>query len=77
MTDYINTKSDLLDEYSPDKWLLPHEVAELFGVDTKTVSRWVSAGKLDNVRMFKTPGGHFRYLAEDIHSLLELLYENS
>lgn len=46
----------------------PGEVAELFGVDPKTVSRWADAGKLDALR---TLGGHRRYRAEEVHALLE------
>ena len=38
--------------------LTPAEVAELFRVDPKTVTRWAKAGRLDSVR---TPGGHRRY----------------
>jgi len=40
-----------------DKILTPAEVAPLFGVDPKTVGRWVKLGKLDH---FRTPGGHIR-----------------
>lgn len=46
----------------------PGEVAELFGVDPKTVSRWADAGKLDALR---TLGGHRRYRAEEVHALLQ------
>lgn len=48
--------------------LTPGEVADLFGVDPKTVTRWATAGKLDAQR---TLGGHRRYRAEQVHELLE------
>ena len=38
--------------------LTPREVADLFGVDPKTVTRWAKAGKLTSIR---TLGGHRRY----------------
>ena len=38
--------------------LTPREVAELFGVDPKTVTRWAKAGKLTSIR---TLGGHRRF----------------
>lgn len=47
--------------------LTPAEVAELFHVDPKTVTRWANAGKL---RSFKTPGGHRRFYEADIRALL-------
>lgn len=54
---------------SPDAGLLtPGEVARLFGVDPKTVSRWADAGKLDALR---TLGGHRRYREEQVRQLLD------
>ena len=47
--------------------LTPSEVAELFRVDPKTVTRWAKAGKLESVR---TVGGHRRYYQDDIEKLL-------
>ena len=41
--------------------MTPAEVAALFRVDPKTVTRWADAGKLTAVR---TLGGHRRYLRE-------------
>jgi excisionase family DNA binding protein len=38
--------------------LIASEVAALFGVDPKTVTRWAKAGKIE---CFWTPGGHRRY----------------
>lgn len=48
--------------------LKPAEVASLFRVDAKTVTRWAKAGKLDAVR---TLGGHRRYVASDILALVK------
>ena len=53
-----------------DSWLTPGEVARLFGVDPKTVTRWAAAGKLSPQR---TLGGHRRYRADEVHALLEEL----
>ena len=47
--------------------LTPAEVAKMFAVDPKTVTRWARAGRLTSVR---TPGGHRRYYADQVHQLL-------
>jgi excisionase family DNA binding protein len=41
-----------------DKMMTPGEVAELFRVDPKTVTRWATGGRLASI---KTPGGHRRF----------------
>ncbi|MFN2556404.1 MAG: BldC family transcriptional regulator [Nitriliruptorales bacterium] len=48
--------------------LTPSEVARLFGVNPKTVTRWAEAGKLHAVW---TIGGHRRYRASEVYALLE------
>lgn len=48
--------------------LTPAEVAALFRVDPKTVTRWAKAGKLTSIR---TLGGHRRYRSSEVHALLE------
>jgi excisionase family DNA binding protein len=48
--------------------LTPAEVAELFRVDAKTVTRWARAGTLSSIR---TPGGHRRYFEREVRSLLD------
>ena len=53
----------------PMQLLTPREVAALFHVDAKTVTRWADAGKLHAVR---TLGGHRRYRAEEVYVLLEV-----
>lgn len=51
----------------PDALLTPAEVATLFRVDPKTVTRWAQAGKLNAVR---TLGGHRRYRVTEVHAIL-------
>jgi excisionase family DNA binding protein len=50
-----------------DALLTPAEVAALFRVDPKTVTRWARAGKLTSLR---TLGGHRRYRESEIRALL-------
>lgn len=52
-----------------ERLLTPAEVAAMFGVDPKTVTRWVRAGKLMPIR---TLGGHRRYREREISALLGL-----
>ncbi|MFM8772826.1 MAG: BldC family transcriptional regulator [Actinomycetota bacterium] len=47
--------------------LTPSEVARLFRVDPKTVSRWAANGLLPSVR---TLGGHRRFPRADVLALL-------
>lgn len=47
--------------------LTPAEVAALFRVDPKTVTRWAKAGKLSSIR---TLGGHRRYREAEVKALL-------
>ena len=51
-----------------EKLLTPSEVATLFRVDPKTVTRWAKAGKLTSI---KTLGGHRRYRESEVKSLLK------
>lgn len=51
-----------------DALLTPAEVAALFRVDPKTVTRWARAGKLTSLR---TLGGHRRYRESEVRSLLD------
>jgi excisionase family DNA binding protein len=48
--------------------LTPSEVATLFRVDPKTVTRWAKAGKLTSIR---TLGGHRRYRETEVRTLLD------
>ena len=47
--------------------MTPAEVAALFRVDPKTVTRWADAGKRTAVR---TLGGHRRYRQDEVQNLL-------
>jgi excisionase family DNA binding protein len=47
--------------------LTPAEVAALFRVDPKTVTRWAKAGKLASIR---TLGGHRRYRESEVRALM-------
>lgn len=51
-----------------DRLLKPPEVARLFGVDPKTVTRWAKAGRITSVR---TPGGHHRFREVEVLALLD------
>jgi len=51
-----------------EKLLTPAEVASMFRVDPKTVTRWAKAGKLSSIR---TLGGHRRYRESEIRSLID------
>ena len=48
--------------------LTPAEVAAMFRVDPKTVTRWAKAGRLNAVR---TLGGHRRYRESEVRALLD------
>lgn len=47
--------------------LTPAEVASMFRVDPKTVTRWAKSGKLSSIR---TLGGHRRYREEEVRRVL-------
>lgn len=51
-----------------EDFLKPSDVAKIFKVDPKTVTRWGQQGKLPCVR---TPGGHHRYRRSDIEKFLK------
>jgi excisionase family DNA binding protein len=50
-----------------DALLTPAEVAAMFRVDPKTVTRWAKAGKLTSIR---TLGGHRRYRESEVRKML-------
>ena len=50
-----------------ERLLTPAEVAAMFRVDPKTVTRWARDGRLTAVR---TLGGHRRYLESEVLGLL-------
>jgi excisionase family DNA binding protein len=50
-----------------DRFLTPGEVAALFRVDPKTVTRWAKTGRIPSQR---TPGGHVRVRESVVRQLL-------
>jgi len=62
-----------LSESNQEKLLTPAEVAKLFRVDPKTVTRWAKAGKLTSIR---TLGGHRRYKESEVKALLKSITPN-
>ena len=60
------TDHDDLD--APEQLLTPSEVAAMFRVNPKTVTRWARAGKLTAIR---TLGGHRRFKVSEIKRCLE------
>jgi len=55
------------DDLEHEPLLTPREVAAMFRVDPKTVTRWANAGKLTSVR---TLGGVRRYKESEVRALL-------
>ena len=53
---------------TPETLLTPSEVAQMFRVNPKTVTRWARAGKLSAIR---TLGGHRRFRASEVRRCLE------
>ena len=53
--------------------LTPREVADLFGVDPKTVIRWAKAGKLASIR---TLDGHRRFRKSEVHDLRQNYFKS-
>ncbi|WP_291379378.1 BldC family transcriptional regulator [Demequina sp.] len=53
--------------HEPEKLLTPSEVAAIFRVDPKTVTRWAKVGKLSSIR---TLGGHRRFRELEVMALL-------
>lgn len=51
-----------------DALLTPAEVAAMFRVNPKTVTRWARAGKISAIR---TLGGHRRFRASEVRRFLE------
>jgi excisionase family DNA binding protein len=58
----------MADEQHADALLTPAEVAALFRVNPKTVTRWARAGKITAIR---TLGGHRRFRASEIRRCLD------
>ena len=61
-------KVDEMQHSDDDALLTPSEVAAMFRVNPKTVTRWARAGKISAIR---TLGGHRRFRASEIRQFLE------
>jgi excisionase family DNA binding protein len=62
------------DAREPEQLLTPSEVAAMFRVNPKTVTRWARAGKISAIR---TLGGHRRFRASEIRRFLEQVDEQT
>lgn len=62
-----STTADVAVEIEPPP-MKPGEVAALFRVDPKTVTRWAQKGRL---KSFRTPGGHRRFREADVQAYLD------
>ena len=51
-----------------ERLMTPGEVATMFRVDPKTVTRWAAAGRIGSIR---TPGGHRRFRESEVRTLLD------
>jgi excisionase family DNA binding protein len=56
------------DEGKHEELMKPGEVAVLYAVDAKTVTRWAQAGKLSSIR---TPGNQRRFKRAEVMALIE------
>ena len=57
-----------------DDLLTPAEVARIFRVDPKTVSRWAIAGKISSVR---TLGGHRRFYRSEVERAMSTAIDDA
>src|SRR3954463_14211998 len=71
-TDVSITKAETMEAHDDDTLLTPSEVAAMFRVNPKTVTRWARAGKISAIR---TLGGHRRFRASEIRHFLEHVEE--
>lgn len=63
----IAAATQVVTSKGPTRLLTPAEVATMFKVDPKTVTRWAKLGKLSSIR---TLGGHRRYKEDEVLGLL-------
>lgn len=57
-------------EIIPDRLYTPAQVASVFSVDAKTVTRWVKGNKFHDEEYLRTAGNHHRIFG---HGILRLL----
>jgi excisionase family DNA binding protein len=60
----------MANQHPPERYLWPHEVAELLNVHTKTINQWSRQGRLPHIR---TLGRHRRYPESEILALRQRL----
>ena len=65
--DLAPPEEDTVTAHVGERLLTPGEVAALFRVDPKTVTRWATAGRIGSIR---TPGGHRRFRESEVKTLL-------
>ena len=58
----------MIEQQEVDALLTPAEVAQLFRVNPKTVTRWARSGKITAIR---TLGGHRRFKAKEVRRCLD------
>ncbi len=58
----------------PEKLLTPSEVAVLFHVNPKTVTRWARAGRINAIR---TLGGHRRFREAEVMEAMASMEERT
>lgn len=61
-------EAEAMEAHDDETLLTPSEVAAMFRVNPKTVTRWARAGKISAIR---TLGGHRRFRASEIRHFLE------
>jgi excisionase family DNA binding protein len=61
-------KAETMEAHDDETLLTPSEVAAMFRVNPKTVTRWARAGKISAIR---TLGGHRRFRASEIRHFLD------
>jgi excisionase family DNA binding protein len=70
-TDVLD-EAEAMEAHDDETLLTPSEVAAMFRVNPKTVTRWARAGKISAIR---TLGGHRRFRASEIRHFLEHVEE--
>jgi len=63
----------MANNYDEEALLTPSEVAAMFRVNPKTVTRWARSGKISAIR---TLGGHRRFKASEIKDFLAQVGED-
>lgn len=67
--DPAHAAEDVSEPEVPQDLITPREVASLFCVNPKTVTRWAVAGRLT---AYRTLGGHRRFSRAEIEQLLRI-----